>query len=81
MFALRDSEGLALRFGALVTTLNNARSTYSLHGTCFFLVNQNVYYGILTIKLVNQTKETTMETLGIGSIVVPFGDYFIGFYI
>ena len=29
-----------------------------------FLVNQNLYYRILTIKLVNQKKGTTMETIG-----------------
>ena len=29
-----------------------------------FLLNQNLYYGILTIKLVNQKKGTTMETTG-----------------
>ena len=31
-------------------------STYSLHCSSF-LVNQNLYYRILTIKLVNQKKE------------------------
>ena len=29
-----------------------------------FLVNQNLYYKILTIKLVNPKKGTTMETIG-----------------
>ena len=29
-----------------------------------FLVNQKLYYGILTIKLVNPKKGTTMETIG-----------------
>ena len=30
--------------------------TYSLHCSSFFLVNQKLYYGILTIKLVNQKR-------------------------
>ena len=31
-----------------------------------FLVNQDLYYRILTIKLVTPKKGTTMETLGMG---------------
>ena len=40
------------------------RTTYSLHcSSCF--VNQDLYYGVLTTKLVNPKKGTATETLGI----------------
>ena len=37
-----------------------------------FLANQNLYYRILTIKLVNHKKGTTMETIGKMRIITSY---------